>query len=35
MKRMPAFINKNTVKFIIEGKKVSNEYLLKHCRCKP
>ena len=35
MKRMPAFINKNTVKFIIEGKKVSNEYLLKHCRCNP
>lgn len=35
MKRIPALINKDTLRFIVEGKKVSDEYILKSCKFKP
>lgn len=35
MKRIQALINKETLIYIIKGKKVSTQYLLKHCKCKP
>lgn len=34
MKRIQALINKETLKYIVDGKKVSKEYILKFCKCK-
>lgn len=35
MKRTKALINKETLFYIFDGKKVTKQYMLKNCKCKP
>lgn len=34
MKRMQALINKDTLQYIVNGKRVSKQYILKFCKCQ-